>query len=88
MWFRFFTLKYIEINGHGFLISNFICINIHLNFSNNDLGEVQDWGHSGVQVYWLKFMCMGKKSCAEYDASYLVNSMKGMNNYCIKDTVS
>lgn len=26
MWFRFFTLKYIEMNGHGFLISNFICI--------------------------------------------------------------
>lgn len=26
MWFRFFTLKYIEINGHGFHISNFIGI--------------------------------------------------------------
>lgn len=60
MWFRFFTPKYIGINGHGFHISNFIGIKIHLNFSNNDLGEVQDWGHSGVQVYWLKFMCMEK----------------------------
>lgn len=26
MWFRFFTLKYIEINEHGFHISNFIGI--------------------------------------------------------------
>lgn len=87
MWFRFFTLKYIEINEHGFHISNFIGIKNHLNFSNNDLGEVQDWGHSGVQVYWLKCMCMEEKS-AEYDGSYLVNSMKSMNNYGIKNIMS
>lgn len=87
MWFRFFTLKYIEINEHGFLLSNFIGITKSSQFFKQWPGRGTRLGTQWGPSLLAKINVYGKKS-AEYDGSYLVNSMKGMNNYGIKDTVS